>query len=349
MNDYVYDEILSRHLKRATAQVAATTPLNTEIAQSIARRPNAAGMRPAPRRLGRPRITIALAVVVGLVLAAGTAYAGITLLQSVTGSDAGAAAVYQQNLGEALNLSQTRSGVTLTLERAYADVNRVMITYQVRPAGTKSIFDGFATSTGQPAVTDSSGHVLAGYDAFFQTDPQTNESVGIVVYDAAIAAKSVQELSLQVTVPGLYMRDRSGNQTTVGPFAFALAVPVASGQTITLDRAVTVRGVVITLDRVVASASETRVYLRSSIGFAPVEPYLTAQITGTDYDTRTAIVTGAAGLVALGSTFQAPDGEEVVTFNDTIFGRHGNFTLTIDSIGANERILGPWAFRFAAP
>jgi hypothetical protein len=349
MNDYVYDDILSRRLKRATAQVALTTPLNPGIARSIARRPNAAGMRAAPRRLGRSRLTVAVALVVGLVLAAATAYAGITLLQAVTASDPGAAAVYQQNLGEALNLSQTRGGVTLTLERAYADVNRVMITYQVRPAGTKSIFDGFATSTGQPAVTDSRGQVLAGYDAFFQTDPQTNESVGIVVYDAEIAVKNVQELSLRVSVPGLRMRDRSGEPTTVGPFAFTFAVPVASGQTITLDKAVTVRGVVVTLDRVVASASETRVYLRSSIAFAPVEPYLTARITGTGYDTRTAVVTGAAGLVALGSTFHAPDGEEVVTFNNTVFGRHGNFTLTIDSIGADERIAGPWAFPFAVP
>jgi hypothetical protein len=261
MNDYVYDDILSGCLKRATAQVAATTPLNAGIARSIARRPNAARLPSAPRRFRRSRIMIAIALVVGVVFAAGTAYAGITLLQSVTESDAGAAAVHQQNLGEALNLSQTRGGVTLTLTRAYADINRVLITYQVQPASPGSIFAGFATTNDQPAVTDSRGQVLAGYDSFFQTDPHTNESVGIAVYDAEIAANNVQALSLRVTVPGLHMSERSGDPP--------------------------------------------------------------------------------------GSTFRAPDGEEVVTFNDTVFGRHGGFVLTIDSIGVGKRIAGPWIFRFA--
>jgi hypothetical protein len=347
MKDYLYDDLLTRRLKRATADVAATTPLTSGVARSIARRPNGTVMRSAPRRLGRSRIAIALALVVGLGLAAGTAYAGITLLQAVTASDPGAATVYQQNLGEGLNLSQTRGGVTLTLERAYADVNRVMITYQVRPASPGSTFAGFATANAQPAVTDSRGQVLAGYDSFFQTDPHTNKSVGIAVYDAEIAANNVQALSLRVTVPGLHMTERSGDPTIVGPFAFAFVVPVLSGQTIIVDKAVTIRGVVVTLDRVVATPSETRVYLRSSTAFAPTEPYLTAYITGTGFDTRTAVITSDDELVTSGSTFQAPDGEEVVTFNDTVFGRHGGFVLTIDSVGGRKRIAGPWVFRFA--
>jgi hypothetical protein len=349
MNDSLNDDVLSRRLKRATAQVAATTPRDPRGARSIARRPNAPGLRSAPRRLGRPGIMVVVALVVGVLLAAGTAYAGITLLQSVTQGDPGAAAVYQQNLGEALNLSQTRGGVTLTLQRAYADINRVMITYQVRPARSGSIFAGFATTNGQPTLTDSRGQVLAGYDSVFQTDPQTDESVGIVVYDAEIAARNVRELSVRVTVPGLRMSDRSGHPTTVGPFAFALDVPVVSGQTIALDDAVTVRGVAVTLDRVVASPSETRVYLRSSIGFASAEPYLAAYITGKGFDTRTAVITNDDELVTAGSTFRAPDGEEVVTFNDTVFGRHGSFVLTIESIGAAKRIAGPWVFRFTDP
>jgi hypothetical protein len=348
MNDDVYHDILSGRLKRATAQVAATTALDAAAARSIARPPNAGGMRSAPQRLGRTRLMVVVAVVVGVVVAAGTAYAAITLLQSVTEGDPGAAAVYRQNLGEALNLSQTRSGVTLTLTRAYADVNRVMVTYEVRLADPESMFAGFATSNGQPGVTDSRGQVLVGYDSFFQTDPQTNQSVGIVVYDAEIAARNVQELSLRVTVPGLRLRDRTGDPTTVGSFAFALVVPVASGETIAVDKAITVHGVVVTLDSVVASPSETRVYLGSSMPFAPAEPYLTAHITGKGFDTST-VITSDDELVTGGSTFQAPDGEEVVTFNNTVFGRHGSFTLTIESVGAAKRIAGPWVFRFSVP
>ena len=188
MNDHVFEDMLSRRLKRATVEIATMSPLNLDVAQSIARRRSDTRTRGLLRRLIHSRIGIAAALVVGVAFASGTAYAGITLLQAVTQTDPGAAAVYRQNLGEALNLSQTQGGVTLTLKRAYADVNRVMITYAVTPSGTKSTYAGFAPSGGQPLVTDSSGQVLAGYDAYFQTDPRTNESVGVVVYDAELAA-----------------------------------------------------------------------------------------------------------------------------------------------------------------
>jgi hypothetical protein len=82
--------------------------------------------------------------------------------------------------------------------------------------------------------------------------------------------------------------------------------------------------------------------------FAPAEPYLTAHITGKGFDTST-VITSDDELVTGGSTFQAPDGEEVVTFNNTVFGRHGSFTLTIESVGAAKRIAGPWVFRFSVP
>jgi hypothetical protein len=348
MNDHVFEDRLSRRLKRATVQIAEMSPLNLAVPQSIARRRSDMRTRALLRRIFRSRTGIAAALVVGVAFASGTAYAGITLLQAVTQTDPGAAAVYRQNLGEALNLSQTRGDVTLTLKRAYADVNRVMITYAVRPAGTKSIYAGFATSGGQPLVTDSRGQVLAGYDAYFQTDSRTNESVGVVVYDAELAAQSVRDLSLTVTVPGLNMQTRSGS-TVVGPFSFHLTVPVSSGQAIVLNQTVTVDGVGMTLDKVVASPSETRVYLGSSASLKGIGSKLTVRITGKGYDTRTDVIVSPTELVDLGGTFQAPDGEQVFTFNNTLFGKHGNFTVTIDSISVGDRVVGPWVMHFVVP
>jgi hypothetical protein len=270
-------------------------------------------------------------------------------LQSVTQTDPGATAIYEQNLGVVLDLSQTRDGVRLTLERVYADVNRVMLTYEVQTARTGTLFDGFATPTGEPLVTDSRGDVLPGYDASFQTDPRSNESVGIVVYDAASAAVNTGRLSLNIAVPGLRMRSNDGGTSSAGPFAFELTVPMSSGQSITVGETDTVRGVAVALDRVVASPSETRIYLTSSVGFKSAEPYLVAHITGPGYDSRTAVITTPAELVDLGSTFRAPDGEEVVTFNNTLFGKRGRFTLTVDSIGSGTRVVGPWVFSFVVP
>jgi hypothetical protein len=341
MNDYFLDRALSHRLRRATAQVARTTALRFVDVKPVATRQAGATNRPRSRRLARTRIGIAVAVVLGVALAGGTTYAGITLLQSVTHGDPGAAAVYRQNLGETLALSQTRKGVSLTIERAYADVNGVMITYAVNPHSSTVIYAGFAASTGQPTVSDSQGQTLTGYDAYFQTDPQTNDSVGIIKYDAETIPATVHELVLTVAVPGLHLENSAGS-IVAGPYAFHFLVPVSSGETINVGRAVTVHGVGVTLDRVVATPSETRIYLRASVG-------LTARITGRGYDTREGVITDPTELVEFGNTFQAPNGEEVETFNNTLYGKRGSFTLTIDSIGSSNRVVGPWVFHFVVP
>jgi hypothetical protein len=51
----------------------------------------------------------------------------------------------------------------------------------------------------------------------------------------------------------------------------------------------------------------------------------------------------------MGITLQAPNGEEIETFNNTLYGKRGSFTLTIDSIGSSDRIVGPWVFHFVVP
>lgn len=358
MNDHIFEDMLSRRLKRATAEVAEATPLKRGIARSIASHPSDNRKPSAPRRLVRSRIGIAIALVVGVAFASGTAYAGLTLLQAVTQTDPGAAAVYRQNLGEALSLAQTRDGVTVTLERAYADVNRVMITYGVHTSrGAAWTFNGFAMATGQPTVTDSRGHVLRGYDASFETDPLTNETVGMLAYDAELATQNVRDLALNVTVSGINMRSGNGASTVVGPYAFDLRVAMTPGETIQVNRMVIAHDIGVSLDRVVASPSETRIYLRSSVPSAPTDVYLAARIIGNGYDTRAAVFTSAGQLLTLGAGFEAPGGEQVVTFTNTLFGKRGSFTLTVESIGVmrtgdgsfGERVAGPWVIHFRVP
>ena len=346
MTDHI--DMLTYHLKRATAQVAATTPLAPKFAPSVVRHQVAAGHRATRRKLLRSRIAVASLLVTAVVLVSGTVYAGMTLLKSQTQTDAGAAAVSHQNLGVVLDLSQTRDGVRFTLLRGYADINRVMITYQVQPVRAGILFAGFATPTGEPSVADSFGQVLRGYDASFQTDPQTDKSVGIVVYDASSATVDVKQLSLKVAIAGLRVQSQSG-ATLVGPFAFDFTVPVSSGQMIVLGKTVVVRGLEVTVGRVVATPSETRVYLRFATVLGASDPYVSAYITGQGYNSRTGTITTPAELVDMGSTFREPDGEEVITFNHTLFGKRGKFTLTIASIGADTRVVGPWVFDFVVP
>jgi hypothetical protein len=348
MNEYLNDGVLSLRLKRATAEVARSTRLRFVDAKPATRRRAVAAPRPRSQRRLRSRIWIAVAVVLGVALAGSTTYAGLTLLQSVTQGDPDTAAVYRQNLGETLALTQTRNGVSLTIERAYADVNRVMITYAINPHSSTLMYAGFATPTGQPTVSDSQGETLAGYDAYFQTDPQTNDTVGIIKYDAETIPATVHELVLTVAVTGLHIESHAGS-IVAGPYSFHFRVPLLSGQTTNVDRTVTVHGVGVTLDRVVATPSETRVYLRASVGFSPNEPYLVARIRGSGYDSQAGAITDPTDLVEFGGSFQAPNGEEVEAFNNTLYGKRGSFTLTIDSIGSSNRRVGPWVFHFVVP
>jgi hypothetical protein len=168
------------------------------------------------------------------------------------------------------------------------------------------------------------------------------------VYDAETAAQNVRELSLRVAVPGVRM-SRNGDPMITGPYAFGLTVPVVSGETMATDETVTAHGITVTLDRVVVSPSETRIYLESSDRSLLKGPFLTARIKGIGSDTSNAVTTSVSELIDMGSTFQAPDGQQVVTFTNTLFGKRGSFRLSIDSLGASERIAGPWVFHFQIP
>ena len=76
---------------------------------------------------------------------------------------------------------------------------------------------------------------------------------------------------------------------------------------------------------------------------------MTARITGEGYDLQAGALTDPTDLVESGGSFQAPNGEEVEAFDNTLYGKRGSFTLTIDSIGSSNRIVGPWVFHFVVP
>ena len=179
MSDHGFEELLSRRLKRATANVAAVTPRNLGGVASTSGSPRAPARSLSSRRVRRSPIAIAAVVILGLALASGTTYAGVTLLQAITQTDPGAAAVYRQNLGEALHLSATVDGVTVALQRAYADVNRVMVTYDVKPPpGTTSVFAGFNTPTGQPSAVELAGSGSDGIRRLLRDEPPDQRGGG---------------------------------------------------------------------------------------------------------------------------------------------------------------------------
>lgn len=111
------------------------------------------------------------------------------------------------------------------------------------------------------------------------------------------------------------------------------------------------------LPRVPTTGDRIVVGLESALlGIAAVAVLsLAARVGGSAYSQRNAL------RGAVQSSLVAPNGEEVVTFNNTLYGRHGNFALTVDAMGAartgkltsgeakQTRLAGPWVIHFLVP
>jgi hypothetical protein len=245
-------QVVTQMLDEVAAQGLPTGadlwPVLRERALRRRRRSSVARWVPATR-LGWAALALAAVVVFGgLVAAARAAVPGIVgLLQKDE-------RLQQVDLGRAqsLDLSQTIGGVTVTLEWAYADGERVLVGYTVRSS------DGRRFDPYHPALTDAGGHALpwqGGYGLTGQSDlvqealpAGAGTYVEIFEYTRSSSAlpevlrlrfvTHVHELVLPAAspVPTASAREAGAavveleplpNGETVGPFefAFSLAVP----------------------------------------------------------------------------------------------------------------------------
>ena len=116
----------------------------------------------APRRhrwllIRRRRIPLLLAAALVVVAAlAGVAHALESLVDQDMSRLPGTGQIVSQDLGRELNLSQSACGFSLTIDRVYADVNRVVVGYSVSGPAGRRFFD----FTADLALTDNQGRAL---------------------------------------------------------------------------------------------------------------------------------------------------------------------------------------------
>jgi hypothetical protein len=257
--------------------------------------------------------------------------------------------------------TQTANGVTVTLERAYADVNRVIVVYKIQvPAG-------FAHSTSgidhKIQLIDTQGSTLPLIDASGLADEASHLSTGLVTFDAESLAPGTADLTGRLTFLDVRAKAAKPGESdlTAGAFTFTFSVPVASGREVTVSRTVVAKGVPVTLERVVITPSETRAYLRfqASAGIPDGGWSTYAHMSGAGWDSRQ--LPAFKGLITLGSSFMNGRGEHVQTFSGDFSGRHGEWTFTVDALFGSDttvpndqnglpkqaRIEGPWTFKFS--
>ncbi|MFO7917866.1 MAG: DUF4179 domain-containing protein [Anaerolineae bacterium] len=285
--------------------------------------------------------------------------------------------VEQADLVQELDLSQTMHGVTVTLERAYADANRIVVDYTVKHP------DDQRYEASRLTLTDADGNVFprtvgwgaSGRSDLFGIELPEGEGNYVNSFDAASVKGAPAELDLRLAMelrefvlptdtPGTSVGSSSApaepaepmvvelepmpQGDVVGTFAFDFSVPFIPGRVVEVDQTVETAGVAMRLERVVVTPSEARAYLR--------------------FDPPTEVETSWTSIV----TLRAPDDRKtrgdfyavaddspvhVYGFPAPLHERQGEWTLKVTELVGTElvppyeqvRLAGPWEFRFRVP
>jgi hypothetical protein len=252
--------------------------------------------------------------------------------------------------------SQTVTGYTVTLYPVSADASNVVLGYTVSgPPGddatvcvqnARMVLNRTSTAAGGATVPCKSlsapSRDEAGTDSIlaFSSGTQVNGQTLFQV-DLDLNVYRTQDTAPEVT-------DQVSR--TVGPFHFEFTMPFDnSRRVISVGRIIDTHGVAITLERIVMTAAETRIYLsyRAPNG-APLPaqwyPILSLQAgdwssdrEGKDMETDR----------------QQPDPQHLVyTIHTSLVNQHGPWSLVITELqrsNAEQRLVGPWSFYFTVP
>lgn len=361
-------ETLESHLVDAYAvdippHLAARLEQRVSAAIQLLQPSSSADPRPANR--GRRRlalIPVLLAVAMVTVAAAG----GVLHFYDEAGGLA-----WQR--AEHLGLIKTVDGYRLTLERVYADANRMLVGVTVVDEQNRGWSQ---VGVDQATVTDSSGgqwEVGMGMSSpedasvaanLFWFEPMPGPAApGRRAFSVSIPAVSVRDQTTPpVTEGGPGLEDRTspapvGADGTWWPWhevkvdaSFSFDLTVGGGSQATPHAVAKSNGVTFTLDRIVASASTVRLDLGvtglppSGIGWAPI---VSIRHAGQDF-----AVTGVTGLIAGGPaatvwTSRGVDdasGEWIVTVTEEVGDQ-----IVDGTVGKQIRLTGPWVLAFTMP
>lgn len=329
----------------------------------------------APHTKGVPlrRLGWAFVAVVLLLAFGAGAYAVGNLMSEATKMEAGLQHIEKAKLYQTVNQTRTIGGITVTLERVYADANRVVIGTTVKGPGY--LADQREIShRGDFELTDDQGHVLTeiwGVGQGSQPDPKGGgRGVSYLAsFDTSAVPGEPQELGLRLVVnvstnvvptPASCPvgKDCGGPgeppTATAGPFTFDFAVPVLPGQILKVGQTVEKSGATLTLDRVIITPSQTRVVVC-------VRPPNQERDRYDRWVPDGELNTGVVRAGWMGNRFLGFDAPHNGCYNyreGAYYGdQHGEWTFTvnklygqIDGHPEKEKVLpGPWVFQFRVP
>ena len=325
-------------------------------------------------RLGWAFLALALFLAFGAV-----AYAVPPVVGQLFRQESGLRYLEHANLVQELNLSQTVDGVTVTLERAYADANRTVMGFTIKGP------NGERFEARHLTLTDAAGTVFPPWTSVYGVTGRSDilkvslppgEGAYVVAFDAATVEGAPAELDLRLVMEAgelVLPPDAPSPSPTlagspaeppepmvvellpmpegaiVGPFTFDFSVPFIPGRSVEVHQTVKAAGVAITLEEVVVTPSETQ----ATLCFDPPDGGSKEWLLITAGDGQD--LSGGAVSQLSGT------GEEchrVISLGaGALAGRSGTSTLTVSELVGFDlaqpyeqtRLAGPWVFRFRVP
>ena len=286
-----------------------------------------------------PRRRLAWALVpLLLLLIGGTVYAASPVMREFFQMLAGH--IEQRGLVQEMNVSQTIDGVTVSIQRAYADSNVILLGTMV--SGPAKDYDMFI---GELSTDD--GYIFPGMIAI-STCPGSEAILGewgdnerratIISYDTSKLQGLPPELKLKLKIDVDEVGMQGKRENSKGPFILEFTLPLNSGKVIDVNQTVEVNGVPLTLEKVEISPWVTRVDIKFQETNHPVA-IMNLEIPAGNQDCKP-FITSQSGQYFLGD------------YTD----KHGDCTATISELvlkpgpgNENNRISGPWVFHFKVP
>ena len=305
----------------------------------------------------RTRLAWALLPLI-LLLIGGAAYGATSLISELF--QRFAADVEVAGLAQELDLSQTIDGVTVRLERAYADSNVVLVGFTVSGPGARYYADAgkLSSADGQSLPPMIGMGVVPGSDIILGNWASSERVAMIVAFDASSVKGAPSELSLRLETQVADSAVPGADQTLVGPFKFDFNLPFHSGKVIYIGQTVEAAGVPVTLEQVVISPWATR----AVFSFSP--PY-------DDRKNTPLLITSlqpAGGDSMKSSLGRVKETSSEQYFNGDFTGQPGEWAVTVSELvlrepavkpGSQEggthpesdrkRLAGPWVFHFQVP
>lgn len=311
-------------------------------------------MQPFPSRFNPaswlPRRLAPLVALAAILFLAGATYAAVTIVDRALEMNSGTQRILSENLGRTVNLSQTLDGFTLSVRREYADANQIVIGYTIAgpPDRTFNSLLPFGSEARIPSLSDANGQEFPAGPFAWGTGVDEGKVGGVLVYDASGIQALHGDLRLRLAMTGVsgFERANPSDSASARPFAisgpviFDLTVPVVPGRSADLQEIVEASGVKATLERIIVSDTETRVFLRGVGPEADVE----LTVGGSTYH-----------LIHEGAVQVPPSSQNSWAYitDASLIDQHGPWTLTVKP-GSASRIAspiagGPWVFRFTVP